>query len=486
MSLYSGDDTGLVKRVDLAPRFNGGGVTARWGEQAAGAGVDSVCYFESHNCVGAGLGNGAVRFWRTEGDAAGEVVADFSAHAGKNIGTAGLRAVGGTAPRAIAVDKRGCVRVWRWPEAGTEEAAPAASFEIGRDVQTACIDPTGSRVAAGGRESDAVIWDVNACAVAFQARNVPHDNLDLAVPVWISGLSFLTDKPQQFVASTGFVDQRLQGEVRLYDASAQRRPVMRKIAPLGEEALTALTCAPDGRTVLAGSCSGSMARLDLRMNLKVLGRFKGAAGSIRELSVHPTLPLLASASLDRHVRIYRLEGNGSPLCKLYLKQRVSAVVFAPGVPAGTVAEDDIDAMLDALPDADGDGGTQEGGGGEGEEGGAEESSDDGDDPDADPDASQPAKDGAAFKVSVNSTKHLDEDGDEGGEDEDEEEEEEEEKPPPRRASAAGTARASKLADGKANRRSGASVPATDKGGAATATTPSKKGALKAAKRKRPN
>lgn len=297
-SFFTGDDTGLVKKVHLSPRFDAGSVVSRWGNQAAGAGAERLCHLESIGLVGAGLGSGSVRFWRSDGAADVQAVAEFSVDDDTALGTAGLHAVDGASPRVIAVDNRGCVRVWRWAQANVE-AIPAMSFEMGKRVHSAVVTACGSRVAAGGRDSDVAVWDVDTMKEAFKARNVPHDNLDLPVPVWISGVSFVSEKPQQLVASTGFVDQRLRGEVRLYDASAQRRPVMRKIAPLGEEALTAITCACDGMTVLAGSCSGSMARLDLRMSLNVLCRFKGAAGSVRALSVHPSLPIFASASLDR-------------------------------------------------------------------------------------------------------------------------------------------------------------------------------------------
>lgn len=233
MRCFTGDDTGLVKRLDIAGRGSSGSTTARWGEQAAGGGADRVCYAGSLGCVGAGLANGTVRFWRTDaGGGGGDTVANFDAHAQKGLGTAALHVVEGSAPRVMAVDKRGCVRVWRWPEQSNEAAAEAATpvmSDMGRDIIAASIDADGSRVVSGGRGCDPVVWDVNAAAATFTARNVPHDNLDLPVPVWISGVSFLPGQPQQFVASTGFVEQRLRGEVRLYDVAAKRRPVMRKL-----------------------------------------------------------------------------------------------------------------------------------------------------------------------------------------------------------------------------------------------------------------
>jgi WD40 repeat protein len=90
------------------------------------------------------------------------------------------------------------------------------------------------------------------------------------------------------------------------------------VAPLGEEGIRSLACTPDGRYVLAGSVSGTMARLDVRMDLKPLNTYAAAAGAIREIAVHPTRPLVAAVSLDRHLRVYGLEGKGELVQKVTL------------------------------------------------------------------------------------------------------------------------------------------------------------------------
>ena len=353
MQVFTGDDTGLVKRVDLRGRGTAGSATRRWGVQAHGGGVGSVCCGPLDDCVGVGLDTGAVRFWRTADGADGEPVATFAAHARPRAGTAALSAVG---TRVIAADAQGCVRVWGWPEAGAaaDDEAEPASFEMGGPTPACDIERGGALVASGGKDRDVAVWNVETGAATFKGRNVPHDNLDLPVPVWISALKFLPQQPQQLAVATGFVDQRLRGEVRLYDAAAKRRPVARVVAPLGDEALSALACSTDGTSLFAGSVSGTLARLDVRMNLKVLQRYKGAAGGIRRLDVHPSLPLLASVSLDRHLRLYKLDGASKrdhpPLCKIYLKQRLSALAFTAALPVEVPNE--VDELLGALPEAE--------------------------------------------------------------------------------------------------------------------------------------
>ena len=52
---------------------------------------------------------------------------------------------------------------------------------------------------------------------SFKARNLPNDNLDLAVPIWTTDVHWVPQQPSQLLTSTGFVQFRLRGEVCLYD-----------------------------------------------------------------------------------------------------------------------------------------------------------------------------------------------------------------------------------------------------------------------------
>ena len=436
LHVYTGDDTGLVKKVRLTA---GASALQRWGTQAAGGAVNCSCWgptASGEEFIGAGLDTGAVRFWRTMDVSSSSLPAfqatEHAADAG--AGVAALHTFGDaeSSARAFACDHKGSVRVWTWEaasaaSAASEAEAPLTTFETASAIgvggvggqMVAAFDGDGSRVAVGGRDRDLAVWDVETSSVAFKAKNVPHDNLDLAVPVWVSGLHFAPSDPKIVAMCTGYVQSRLRGEVRLYDVkSGQRRPTMRAIAPMMgngglsaaiatgcEEGLRCVCTTPDGRYVLVGSTGGSMARLDMRMGLKYNGAYKGAAGAIRQMAVHPTLPYVACASLDRHVRLYDLEGRGEAVEKVYLKQRLSSLLFSSEIPqmafkSGEVREgggegddgEDVATMLDALPAVGAEGassGTREGeaaasfrvdpsfGGGE------EEDDDDDDDDDSD-------------------------------------------------------------------------------------------------------
>ena len=75
-----------------------------------------------------------------------------------------------------------------------------------------------SFVAVGGKELDLALWDVQTATQTFQAKNVPHDKLDMRLPVWIKDIAFV-DSPSVCVTGTAY------GQLRLYDICASRRPV---------------------------------------------------------------------------------------------------------------------------------------------------------------------------------------------------------------------------------------------------------------------
>jgi hypothetical protein len=52
-----------------------------------------------------------------------------------------------------------------------------------------------------------------------------------------------------------------------------------------------------------------MAQFDIKRlaSSGIVHKYKGVIGSIRSIDTHPTLPLIASASIDQYVRIHHAE-----------------------------------------------------------------------------------------------------------------------------------------------------------------------------------
>lgn len=97
-----------------------------------------------------------------------------------------------------------------------------------------------------------------------------------------------------------------------------------------------------GMLLWAANGMGKIECLDLRMN-KLQGSLKGPAGAVKSLALHPELPIIASVGLDRFFRVHHVDSKAL-LCKLYLKQQLTAVAWSSEVPElATVADGTAEA-----------------------------------------------------------------------------------------------------------------------------------------------
>jgi hypothetical protein len=87
--------------------------------------------------------------------------------------------------------------------------------------------------------------------------------------------------------------------------------------------------------VWAANGMGQVEALDLRAG-RMSGTLKGAGGSVRALSLHPGgEPLIASAGLDRFVRIHSTSTRAN-LGRAYTKQQLTAVAWVPALASAVV------------------------------------------------------------------------------------------------------------------------------------------------------
>ena len=249
----------------------------------------------------------------------------------------------------------------------SDDTSTISSVSVGENIRR--MRGFGTRptiVAMGGREVDLKIYDLVQGDYSFRAKNVPHDWLDMRVPVWANDLQFLpghsgsggsTDATHQDMSSsncpilgvaTGY------GQVRLYDSRASQRPVCDiNVGDLtdgserdGRRPLTSLCGSLDGRSVVCGNTAGLVCSVDLRTS-KVVGMYKGFSGSCRSLVQHPDEPLLLSVSIDRHVRIHHTKTRRL-LHRIYAKQRLTSLLLlgvgesGSGEPTGSGEEEESD------------------------------------------------------------------------------------------------------------------------------------------------
>ncbi|KAJ2324582.1 Ribosome biogenesis protein nsa1 (NOP7-associated protein 1), partial [Coemansia sp. RSA 2702] len=186
--------------------------------------------------------------------------------------------------------------------------------------------------AVGGREHELSVWDAETVklepqsgyakpqsAPIFKAKNVPNDFLNLRVPVWVTDMQFTSDDATHptIAVSTG------HKQIRLYDTRAQQRPV--RDWEISKHPILHLLASHVRPELFFADNMGNAHQMDMRTGL-LTGTFKGISGAVKSLALSEDGSKLAVAGLDRFVRVFETEGMRQPLHRAYVKQRVSQVL----------------------------------------------------------------------------------------------------------------------------------------------------------------
>ncbi|XP_061372145.1 uncharacterized protein LOC133314654 [Gastrolobium bilobum] len=171
----------------------------------------------------------------------------------------------------------------------------------------------------GGKGVEVNIWDLDNYTKIWNSKPPPKNSLGIFTPTWFTAATFLRkDDHRKFVAGTN------NHQVRLYDISAQRRPVLS--FDFRETPIKALAEDIDGYSIYIGNTSGDMASVDIRTG-KMLGCFSGkCSGSIRSIVRHPELPVIASCGLDSYLRLWDTKTR-QLLSAVFIKQHITHVLF---------------------------------------------------------------------------------------------------------------------------------------------------------------
>ncbi|CAO2839690.1 unnamed protein product [Amaranthus hypochondriacus] len=171
----------------------------------------------------------------------------------------------------------------------------------------------------GGKGVEVSMWDLEKTCKIWSAKSPPKNSLGIFTPTWFTSVTFLSrDDHRKVVAGTN------DHQVRLYDLSAQRRPVLS--VDFRESCIKSVAEDIDGHTIYLGNGSGDLASLDIRTG-KLLGCFLGkCSGSIRSIVRHPAHSVIASCGLDSYLRFWDTNSR-QLLSAVFLKQHLTNVLF---------------------------------------------------------------------------------------------------------------------------------------------------------------
>ncbi|KAF9206639.1 WD repeat-containing protein 74 [Haplosporangium sp. Z 27] len=194
-------------------------------------------------------------------------------------------------------------------------------------------------VTSTGPEARYKSKEILANGQLFKAKNVKNDHLDLRVPVWNTDFVFLS----QYDTSRVAVGTR-NYQIRVYDIkSGARRPVVD--AEVGDMPVVTMSNGKDGSEIVFSDTVTNVYSVDT-ITGTVLGQYKGFTGVATALATFTPFggesetTHLVSVALDRCLRVHEMSNTRKLLHKVYLKQRMTAIVVGEFAPAEPVEDDE--------------------------------------------------------------------------------------------------------------------------------------------------
>lgn len=331
MFVVTGDETGLVKLVDVKNR-----TYLRYGdEQSRSLSISGIVPVGNNRVISVHL-NGSIDSYtlNTEGDSADLQLERSSST--KMINPVGLERIvqnGAFTDKVLLYNAQGSVSVYNT----SSNVASMVDFTVkGPLCSSATCD--GGQVLFGGKENDAKLYSLETQKELWAAKNVSQDKLHLRVPVWNTCLAFRdslsdtfagSDAPTETTQSNSgiFYSGTAYRHVRMYDMKASQQPVV--TFELGADyRVTAIQPAKGSdseRFLYVADTAGFLTQWDMRMQRR-LHTLKGAAGSIRRMALSSDGQELACVGLDRFLRTYDTSTN-KMTSAVYLKNRLNTCLF---------------------------------------------------------------------------------------------------------------------------------------------------------------
>ncbi|KAJ0973088.1 hypothetical protein J5N97_021047 [Dioscorea zingiberensis] len=332
------DVLGLVKVVEVSGKIGTPKVVETWGPPDASRSVVTASFADrkTNPLLAVARKNGLVEFLNPlNGNALATVTVKDCVSSSNStedelvaglhlLGTKGTELSSKSSTFLMCTEKgKACLKSIMLGDASPDSSladAPSTWNVCGAgNVLCSSVDGAENFALFGGKGVELNVWDLEKCSKIWTAKSPPCNSLGIFSPTWFTASTFLSkDDHRKIAAGTN------NRQVRLYDISAQRRPVIS--INFRESPIKVVTEDLDGYTVYVGTGCGDLASFDMRTG-KLLGCFVGkCSGSIRSIARHPKLPIIASCGLDSYLRFWDTKTR-QLLSAVFLKQHLTSVLL---------------------------------------------------------------------------------------------------------------------------------------------------------------
>eukprot|EP00232_Nephroselmis_pyriformis_P004877 CAMPEP_0182909830 /NCGR_PEP_ID=MMETSP0034_2-20130328/35967_1 /TAXON_ID=156128 /ORGANISM="Nephroselmis pyriformis, Strain CCMP717" /LENGTH=344 /DNA_ID=CAMNT_0025046109 /DNA_START=28 /DNA_END=1059 /DNA_ORIENTATION=- len=330
--IITGDELGFLKVIDAASAaaLGAASITQRWGEGDKASGVVRLAatpLTSQEHLLVVGRASGALDVLSTVDGALVATAALPGVGGGSDVTITGVGFVPspGGPSSIIACTSDGHVITFKVEGAALEEASrwqvPLPVNPKKGSLDCLAVSPNGQEIATGGEGTELAMYNLETHEATFKVKPPKPDRLGMVPRPWISAVSYFPGEgSRKVICGTG--SNLGKGRVLVYDAAVQRRALT--TIEYGETKITSVAADAGGLHGYAATGAGDLSRFDLRA-AKAEGAFKGPAGSVRALALHPSMPLIASAGLDRFARVHTT-GTRKAVGKVYAKIPMTGVV----------------------------------------------------------------------------------------------------------------------------------------------------------------
>lgn len=330
MFIVTGDETGLVKLVDVKNR-----TYLRYGDQQSRTlSVSAILPVGANGLLSVHLNGGIESYTlNTEGDNVElQLERSSTVNMVNPVGAERIVQSGAFTDKVLLYNAQGSVSVYN-----TSSSKSLVDFTVKGPLcsSTTC---NGGQVLFGGKENDARLYSVETQQEQWAAKNVSQDKLHLRVPVWNTCLAFRDSLSETFAgldttsevsqgSSSVFYSGTAYRHVRMYDMKASHQPVV--TFEIGDDyrvsSIQPAKGSDSDRLLYVADTAGFLTQWDMRMQRR-LHTLKGAAGSIRKMTLSSDGQQLACVGLDRFLRTYDT-GSNKMTSAVYLKNRLNTCLF---------------------------------------------------------------------------------------------------------------------------------------------------------------